>query len=104
MSKKHTGTVIAFGMPRPVALELVRKLVIADQFALVPKAKMNLSDRDFTMRQVLIALKEGQIDQGPRRDESNDWRCRIKKKVAGRIVRVVVAIHDETFVYVISVH
>ena len=99
-----TASVIPFGMPRPVALELIRTLVAADEFALEPKAKMNIRQRDFTMRQVLLTLKEGQINQGPKRDECNDWRCRLTKRCAGSIVHVVVAIHDESFVYVISVH
>jgi hypothetical protein len=84
-----------------MALELIRKLVAEGRFVLEPKAKMNLRDRDFTDRQVLI---EGSITQGPTRDECNDWRCRLRKRAAGRLVRVVVAIHDMNFLYVISVH
>ena len=98
------GNVVPFGLPRPVAQVLVRKLVAEDKFALEPKAKMNLRERDFSMRQVLIALKEGNINQGPKLDECNDWRCRITKRCAGRLVHVVVAIHDMRFVSVISIH
>lgn len=91
-------------MPKPFALQLIRRLVAAGEFVLEPKAKMNIRERGFGMRQVLTTLKEGQINQGPNRDECNDWRCRVTKRVAGRIVHVVAAIHDESFVYVISVH
>jgi len=91
-------------MPKPVALQLIRTLVAAGEFVLEPKAKMNMRERCFGMRQVLVTLKEGQINQGPTRDECNDWRCRLTKRCAGRIVHVVAAIHDESCVYVISVH
>jgi hypothetical protein len=103
-SRPIRSNVIPFGMPKPVALQLIRTLVAADEFVLEPKAKMNIRERGFTLRQVLTTLKEGQINQGPIRDECNDWRCRITKRCAGRIVHVVVAIHDECCVYVISVH
>lgn len=93
-----------FGLPRPVALELIRSLVSREAFALEPKARMNVRQRGFTMRQVLATLEEGSINQGPVLDECNDWRCRLRKRHAGRIVHVVVAIHDRSYVYVISVH
>lgn len=96
--------VVPFGLPQPVALELIRKLVADGNFVLEPKARMNIRDRNFTMRQVLTALQEGSITQGPRRDECNDWRCRLRKRAAGRLVHVVVAIHDMSYLYVISVH
>ena len=83
---------------------MARNLVAAGAFTLVPKARMNLRDRDFTMRQVLTTLSEGAINQGPTRDEYNDWRCRLRKRVAGRLVRVIVAIHDKECLYVISIH
>src|SRR6185437_11607997 len=66
----HTlGEIVPFGFPRPMALELIRTLVGKDMFTLEPKAKMNIRERDFTMRQVLETLKEGQINQGPSKDE-----------------------------------
>jgi hypothetical protein len=56
------------------------------------------------MRQVIETIKEGAINQGPRLDECGDWRCRVKRRVAGRLVRVVVAIHDMSWLYLVSVH
>jgi len=99
-----TGVVVPFGLSRSVAQELIRKLRAEGAFSLEPKARMNVSERKFTMRQVLTTLAEGTINQGPTRDECNDWRCRLKKRVAGRLVHVVIAIHDMRFLYVISVH
>lgn len=101
---QETGIVVPFGLPRPVALELVRKLARDGSFALEPKARMNVRQRGFTMGQVLATLEEGSINQGPKLDECNDWRCRLRKRHAGRIVHVVVAIHDMNYIYVISVH
>lgn len=51
-------------------------------------------ERDISMRQVIQTLSEGSINQGPTLDEFGDWRCRVKKRVAGRLVRVVVAIQS----------
>ena len=102
--KRDGAVILPFGMPKARAQQLIRELVAAGEFVLVPKAKTNLRDRQFTMRQVLAALKEGEINEGPWKDECHDWRCRLRKRCAGRLIRVVAAIHDETFVYVISVH
>lgn len=103
--RKRDGAVILhFGMPRPRALELIRKLTAEDQYMLVPKAKMNLEEREFSMAQVMKILEEGEINEGPWRDECGDWRCRVRKRCAGSLIRIVVAIHDESFLYVISVH
>ena len=95
---------VPLGLSRPQAEELIRRLAQADRFAIEPHCKRRMAERDFTMRQVLDTLKGGSINQGPRLDECNDWRCRVKKRVAGRLVRVIVAIHDMNFLYVISVH
>jgi hypothetical protein len=96
--------VVAFGLPRPHAEELIHKLAREGRFTLEPCCKAKVMDRDFSMRQVLDTMKEGTINQGPRRDECGDWRCRIRKRHAGRLVRVIVAIHNMDFLFVISVH
>jgi hypothetical protein len=95
---------VPFGLPRPTAEQLIRDLARAGKFALEPHAKAGMRERDFTMRQVLATLYEGSVNQGPRLDESNCWRCRVRKRVAGRLVHVVVAIHDMSYLFVISVH
>jgi hypothetical protein len=96
--------IIAFGFPRPHAEELIHRLALQGRFVLEPVCKTKMRIRDFSMRQVLETMKEGIINQGPRLDECGDWRCRLRKRHAGRLVRVIVAIHNMDFLYVISVH
>ena len=67
--------------------------------------ELKMLERDFTMRQVLETIKEGVVNEGPALDEYGEWRCRVKRRVAGHLVRVVVAISsDLTFMTLISVH
>jgi hypothetical protein len=99
-----SAVIIPFGLSRPAAEQLIHNLAVAGRFTLEPHAKEDVLGRDFTMRQVMTTLYEGHVNQGPTLDECNCWRCRVRKRVAGRLVRVVVAIHDMSFLYVISVH
>ena len=73
--------------------------------AIMSEFELKMLVRGFDMRQVLETIKEGVVNQGPRLDEYSEWRCRIKRRVAGQLVRVVVAISsDLTFMTLISVH
>jgi hypothetical protein len=98
------AVIIPFGLPRPVAQELINGLAVKGQFSIEPHAKDGMLRRSITMRQTIMTMQEGTINQGPEMDEYGDWRCRVRKRTAGRLVRVVVAIHDMRFLYVISVH
>lgn len=86
------GNVLPFGLTRAQAETLIRDLASANKFVIEPYFRQRLKERGITMSQVLRALKEGHMDQGPKRDEHGDWRCRVRKRVAGRRVRVVVGI------------
>jgi hypothetical protein len=44
---------------------------------------------------VLTAVKEGHITEGPRLDEYGAWRCKLKKRVAGKLIRVAVALEAD---------
>jgi hypothetical protein len=99
-----TADVLDFGLPRPMAEELIHRLAAADAYVIEPACKVKMDDRGFSMRQVMETMRAGHINQGPRRDDCGDWRCRMKKRVAGKLVRVVLAIHNMNFLYVISVH
>ena len=96
--------VVQLGLPRPFAQETIHRLAAAGEFVIEPVCKVKMRERDFTMRQLLTAMKGGNVNQGPELDEYGDWRCRIRKRVAGRLVRVIVAIHEMRILYVISVH
>jgi hypothetical protein len=99
-----SAVIIPFGLPRPQAEELIHTLVRAGAYALEPHAKADMADRDISMRQVMTTLCEGSVNQGPVLDDSSCWRCRVRKRVAGRLIRVAVAIYDMSYLYVISVH
>ena len=96
--------VVPFELSRPHAQELIHKLAAAGSFVMEPVFTEKLHVRDFTMRQALTTMKEGTVNQGPTRDEYGDLKCRVRKRVAGRLVRVVVAIHEGSLLYLISIH
>lgn len=96
--------IVPLTLPRPLAEETIHRLARDGEFVIEPACKAKLRERNFTMRQLLTTMKEGAVNQGPVRDDCGDWRCRIKKRVAGRLVRVIVAIHEMRLLYVISVH
>jgi len=96
--------IVSFGLPRPIAQELIHRLAREGKFTQEPEFIRKMNERGFSMRQVLETLKEGTVNQGPLLDECVDWRCRVKRRVAGRLVRVVVAIHDKSWLYLISIH
>ncbi len=102
-------------LSRPEAEAAIHRLARENKFlmagvvetddALMSEFELKMLVRGFDMRQVLETIKEGVINQGPRLDEYSEWRCRVKHRVAGRLVRVVVALSaDLTFMTLISVH
>jgi hypothetical protein len=99
-----TADIVPFGLPRPVAQELIHRLASEGQFTREPEFIRKQNEREFSMRQVLETIKLGSINQGPTLDECGDWRCRVKKRVAGRLVRIVLAIHSMNYLYLVSVH
>lgn len=94
--------IVPFGLPRPVAQELIRTLWAKGEYVIEPKCKQEMTNRGITMPQVSRVLAEGSINQGPNLDECGDWRCRVRKRVAGRLVRVVVAIHEQRTPYLVT--
>lgn len=79
-------------MSRPHAEEVIHRLARAGKFEFIKDFSLKMRVGDFTMRQVLETIKEGSVNQGPELDELSEWRCRVRRRVAGRLVRVVVAI------------
>jgi hypothetical protein len=99
-----SAKVIPFGLPRPVAEELIHSLAAKGQYTIEPHALEGMARRDISKRQVMETIGSGSVNQGPLMDEYNEWRCRLRKRTAGRLVRVVVAIHEMRILYIISVH
>jgi TolB-like protein len=104
MGANDRTTVIPLVLPRPVAEELIHRLAREGQYVIEPVCMTKMRERKFTARQVMTTIEEGHINQGPVRDECGDWRCRMRKRVAGRDARVVLAINSMNFLYLISVH
>lgn len=98
--------VIPLVLTRELALKKIRHLAERGMFAIEPHARdaMNDPDRDVPMRLVEETLLSGSINQGPTRDEAGEWRCRLKKRHAGRLVHVVVALSGHDFMYVVTVY
>lgn len=102
-----TAQIVPFGLPRPIAEEVIHRLARENKFGMAEKEQFELKmlERGFDMRQVLETIKEGVVNQGPTMDEYGEWRCRVKRRVAGRSVRVAVAITPNiTFLTLLSVH
>jgi Domain of unknown function (DUF4258) len=88
------GNVVPFseGLSRAAAQELIRRLVADSKFAWDGHFAESMLERQIVMRQVLTALLEGQVVQGPDIDEYGDWRCKVEKWSTGQRVTVIVAI------------
>jgi hypothetical protein len=99
----RAANVVPF-LSSPAAEELIHQLAREDRFVIEPDCIPKMRVRRFDAREVMTTLTQGSINQGPRRDECGDYRCRIRKRVAGRLVRVIVSIHAMNFLYVISVY
>ena len=57
-------------------------------------AQERMSERDIFMREALGALRGGRIDGKIVPDGENRWKLTLRRRFAGRIVRVVAAISD----------
>lgn len=99
-------SVIPLLVNRDFAQQAIRRLVSEGKFAVERHAREAMSDpeRNVPMRLVLETLKGGTIDQGPHRDATGDWRCRMRRRCAGKYVRVVVALSDHDYMYVVTVY
>lgn len=88
--------IVPFGMARAHAERLIRSLSTDSRNLVIePYFSMRMRERSITMTQVLITLREGHVNPGPKQDEYGEWRCRLRKRVAGRGVHVVVAISGD---------
>jgi hypothetical protein len=92
-------------LSRPEAEAAIHRLARENKFlmagvvetddAIMSEFELKMLVRGFDMRQVLETIKEGTVDQGPTLDEYSEWRCRVRRRVAGRLVRVVVALSSD---------
>ena len=94
------------GLTRPDAEALIHELAKESRNLAMeaPHFRERMRERGITMRQVLETLPEGRVDSEPTKDQYGDWRCVVKKRCAGRRVRVVVAIHDRSLLYGVTTY
>lgn len=65
-----------------------------------PHFREQLFGRDLNMRQVLETVRKGCPVGVPTLDQWGDWRIKLRRKVAGRRVQVVVVVKEDHFVAV----
>jgi hypothetical protein len=62
-----------------------------------PLVQIRLRERKLNMRQVLETVRKGNHVGAPALDQWGDWRIKLRRKVAGRKVQVVVAVKTSHF-------
>jgi Domain of unknown function (DUF4258) len=95
-----SADIITFALTREAALRRIRLFMEQGAFEFDPHLRESMLERDISMRQVMTTVREGSINQGPTMDEYGEWRCRLRKRTAGRLVRVVVAIQPGGLLFV----
>ena len=73
----------------------VHSLALADSLNVrmnAPHFKQRMMERGINIRLVLEVLRSGRAVGRPELDEFGDWRIRMRRKVAGQRVTVVVAV------------
>jgi hypothetical protein len=65
-----------------------------------PHFRQQLVERELNMRQVLETVRKGCPVGVPTLDQWEDWRIKLRRRVAGRRVQVVVALKEDHFVAV----
>jgi hypothetical protein len=68
-----------------------------------PHFQQQLVERGLNMRQVLETVRKGCPVGTPTLDQWGDWRIKLRRKVAGRRVQVVVALKADHFVAVTAI-
>ncbi len=78
-----------------VLAERVRTLSVADSLNVrmgEPHFQERMLEREIDMRSVLEVLRDGRPIGRANQDEYGDWRIKMRRKVAGRRVTVLVAV------------
>ena len=66
-------------------------------------ARERMDEREISAREALVAIREGQIDGRIVPDGDDGWKATLRRRHAGRTVRVGVAISDDDDLVVITV-
>ena len=96
--------IIPFPKPRAVTpsadqlVSRVHSLSLADSLNIrmsEPHFKQRMRERGINIRLVMEVLKSGRAVDRPEQDEFGDWRIKMRRKVAGQRVTVVVAVYAD---------
>jgi len=93
-----TAEIIPFprNLSKEAAQNIIRAAVVdSDKIGWSDHAYARMEDRNVTMRQVLDTLRNGKIFSGPTLDEYDEWKVTLRKRSAGRLTRVAVAIKED---------
>ena len=60
-----------------------------------PHVQLRMRERRVTSRQIFDVLREGKGIDGPTLDKYGDWRIKMKRFSAGRVVQVVVVVKED---------
>lgn len=60
-----------------------------------PHVQLRMRERKVTIRQIFDVLREGKGIDGPTLDKYGDWRIKMKRFSAGRVVQVVVVVKED---------
>jgi hypothetical protein len=92
--------------PRAEAQTLIHRLARKPGAVVLelPHAEDRMMKRNISVSDVLKVLREGTVDRGPTRDRWGDARYRVSGRAWDRRVRVVVALHGEDRVFVVTVY
>ncbi|MCE5318128.1 MAG: DUF4258 domain-containing protein [Parachlamydia sp.] len=60
-----------------------------------PHVQQRMKERNVTMMQILDVLIQGKGISGPTLDKYGDWRIKLRRYSAGRMVQVVVAVKGD---------
>jgi len=59
-----------------------------------PHVQLRMRERNVTVRQMFDVLRNGRGIDGPTLDKYGDWRVKLKRFAAGRMVQVVVVVKE----------
>ena len=60
-----------------------------------PHVQQRMKERNVTTRQMFDVLRNGKGIDGPKLDSYGDWRIKLKRFTAGRVVQVVVVVKKD---------
>jgi len=97
------GELISFPQPKtaPHSLEELVRIVqeLAKDSANVywdnPHVQLRMNERNVSTRQIFDVLRNGKGVDGPSLDRYGDWRIKLKRFSAGRLVQVVLVVKTD---------